>query len=61
MDYEFQKQYKTIAEAIVCKKKKKIHILLRIVLGRTRFGYCFVLFLKFIIYMYAPSYFEKLY
>ena len=25
------------------------------------FGYCFVLFLKFIIYMYAPSYFEKLY
>ena len=33
-----------------------LHILFRIVLGRTRFGYCFGLFLKFIIHMYAPSY-----
>ena len=32
-----------------------------IVIGRTRLGYCCVSFLKFEIYMYAPSDFGKLY
>ena len=35
--------------------------ILRIVIGRTRLGYCCVSFLKFEIYMYAPSDFGKSY